>query len=465
MPLITASTHHSSTARLYRVGTLTYTRGALFGVVFWMLLGAFCLQIMEQLPTCMVPLQLRWAHASDALIGFISGSLPAILGMALNPFVGVQSDRHRGKLGRRRPFLIWSTPVVVLSLIALGASDPIASWLTGAFGLASLASVKIGWIGGSMVVFVVANTYIMQVYQFLFVDVIPPDVMGKFVGGYRAIGALGLFAFNRLFLGKAETHAGAIYLLSAALYAGSFLLLVWKVKEGDYPLPPPVGSEGFGTKAGAYLKECFGFSFYWIVYSLSFFYWSALVPLWAFLVFFGTSPSGGLTGYAPTIGLSLAAFGKIRAWSALISVPVFIGVGPLVDRYHPIRICIAGLGLCALAFVGCYFYAQTEASFQFWLNAMIATQAIYMGAYMALLPRLFPSAKYGQFVSANQIFGFSGVIVAPVLCGSMIQAIRDYRFLFAWCAACTFLCLAMCVALYFQWRKLGGDTRYTPPGQ
>ncbi|HCP06607.1 MAG TPA: hypothetical protein DIT30_05190, partial [Verrucomicrobiales bacterium] len=56
--------------RLYRVGSLVYGSRALMTVMFWMLLGDLCLQIMEQLPTSLVPLQLRWAQASDTLIGF-----------------------------------------------------------------------------------------------------------------------------------------------------------------------------------------------------------------------------------------------------------------------------------------------------------------------------------------------------------------------------------------------------------
>ena len=93
----------TTSPKTYRVGTLVYTSRALLIVMFWMLLGDLCLQIMEQLPTSLVPLQLRWATASDTLIGFVSGSLPAVLGILLNPIVGVQSDRHRGRLGRRRP--------------------------------------------------------------------------------------------------------------------------------------------------------------------------------------------------------------------------------------------------------------------------------------------------------------------------------------------------------------------------
>jgi hypothetical protein len=58
----------------------------------------------------------------------------------------------------------------------------------------------------------------MQVYQFLFVDVIPAEVMGKFVGCYRAVGALGAFVFHRYMFGHAEDSTALIYLASTMLY-------------------------------------------------------------------------------------------------------------------------------------------------------------------------------------------------------------------------------------------------------
>ncbi len=448
----------------YRVGTLTYTARGLYSVLFWMLLGDFCLQIMEQLPTSLVPLQLRWADASAALIGFLTGSLPAILGIALNPFIGVQSDRHRGPLGRRRPFLLWSTPVVVLALLGLGFAQPIADTLAGLLGLKAGAA-KIGWIGACMVVFVVANTYIMQVYQFLFVDVIPAKVMGKFVGCYRAVGALGAFVFHRFLFGHAKTDTASIYSLAALLYAVSFLLLVWKVKEGDYPPPPPRSTESKLDIFKSYFRDCFSHGFYWKTYSLSLFFWSALVPFGTFLVFFGTQPGGEATGYAQTVGLSLTEFGKIKGWCSLIGVPVFFLVGPLVDRYHPLRIAMVGLLLSAVTFLACYIFVRDAASLSLWLIINAASQAVYMGSYLAILPRLLPREKYGQFFTANQIFGFSGVVLAPVLCGWLIEGFRDYRLVFLWCAACAGMSFIMCVLLFRQWLKLGGETGYTPPGQ
>ncbi len=451
----------NSGPRTYKVGTLVYTQTALLTVMFWMLLGDLCLQIMEQLPTSIVPLQLRWASASDTLIGFVSGSLPAVLGILLNPVVGVQSDRYRGPLGRRRPFLLWSTPLVMVALIGLGLAKPASQMLAGAFGAGSTDAVEIGWIAGCMVVFVVANTYIMQVYQFLFVDVIPAEVMGKFVGFYRAIGALGAFVFHRFMFGSAETHTALIYIISAVLYGSSFLLLIWKVKEGGYGEPEP--KKGFATSARVYFTECFRDPFYLKVYSLAFCFWSAIVPLWTFLVFFGTKPGQDL-GYAPTLGLSLTEFGEVRGWCSLVQVPIFFLVGPLVDRFHPLRIGMVGMLLTSVTFFANFFLVHDQSSFTFWLILNFVAQAVYLGAYLAILPRLLPRAKYGQFFTANQIFGFAGVALAPVLSGWLLETLKDYRFIYVWCGACTLAGFIMCALLYRNWLRLGGDKSYQPPG-
>jgi len=451
----------TTSPKTYRVGTLVYTSRALLIVMFWMLLGDLCLQIMEQLPTSLVPLQLRWATASDTLIGFVSGSLPAVLGILLNPIVGVQSDRHRGRLGRRRPFLLAATPLVMVALFCLGFAKPASTWIAGVVGASSVAAVEIGWIGGCMVVFVVANTYIMQVYQFLFVDVIPAEVMGKFVGCYRAVGALGAFVFHRYMFGQAESQTAFIYVLSAVLYGVSFFLLIWKVKEGDYEEPPP--KESFVKTTKAYFTECFSSPFYLKTYSLAFCFWSAVVPLWTFLVFFGTKPGQNL-GYAPSLGLSLEDFGHARGWCSLVQVPVFFLVGPLVDRFHPLRVGMVGMLLSSATFFANFFFVHDEGSFTFWLITNFIAQAVYMGAYLAILPRLLPRSKYGQFFTANQIFGFAGVALAPVLCGGLLESVKDYRFIYVWCGGCTLAGFFMCVFLYRHWMRLGGDASYQPPG-
>ncbi len=149
----------SPAPKTYRVGTLNYTRAALVQVMFWMLLGVVFFQLLQMLPSTALPLQLRWAGASDTLIGFKSS------------------------------------------------------------------------------------------LSFLVAEVIPPEVIGKFTGFYRALGALGSLAFTR-----------------------------W--------------------------------AFPWI---------------------------------EPTLGLSLDEFGKVKGWTFLVQIPVFLVVGSFVDRFHPMRVAVVGM--------------------------------------------------------------------------------------------------------------------------
>ena len=452
----------------YSVGTLTYTRAALINVLFWMLWGDFCLVIMESLLPNVVPLQLRWEGANDRVVGLIANSLPAFIAILMGPLVGMQSDRHRGPLGRRRPFLLWSLAPVVLSLVLLGAAKPAGELmhrlLLPLLGSGSTtAACTCVWIAFAAGLFVVFNTYVLQVYQFLFADVIPKEVMGKFIGSYRAIGAFGSFAFNRWILGWVEHHTLHVYALAALLYATAFSLLVWRVREGDYPAPPPKQGGGVWGSLKIFFKESFSQRFYLNLYLIPFFFWASLVPFQTFMIFFATQ--AGQPGYADTLGLTLDQFGKVKGWTFIVQIPIFLLVGPFVDRFHPLRVILVGAFLTGVSFLGCYYFVHSESSLRVCFILNQAASAIYLGSYLALYPRLLPREKYGQFFSANQIFGLVGAVLAPVLCGWYLESVRDYRFIFAWCGVSVLLAFAACVSLFRHWKKLGGDRDYTPPGQ
>jgi len=449
----------------YQVGTLAYSRGGLALVMFWLLGGDFFFQLMESLTPALIPLQLRWAGASDTLIGTLSGSLGAALGFFLYPIAGVQSDRHRGRLGRRRPFLIWCIPPAMLSLVLLGAAKPAGDFLYRIFASLGGAGVTaagctIVWIGVCATVFLVFNVYINQMHVCLFADVIPQQVLGKYVGVSRAVGALGNLAFNRWVLGWAEAYTFHVYLLIALLFAGTFALLIWQVKEGDYPPPPPKQGRGGWAAIKSYLQECFTHPFYLNFYCLSFFFWASLVPL-SFVVFFGTT--SGQPGYAPTLGLPLQEFGQVKGWTFIIQIPVFFVVGFLADWFHPLRVAILGLLLASLSYFACFWFIRDARSLLLWWSVNQGSLAIYLGAIIALSPRLLPRARYGQFISANQTFGFIPLVIGPPLCGLLLESIRDYRYTFVLCGGCTLIAFIASITLYLQWRKLGGDRDCSPP--
>jgi len=107
--------------RIHRRYAPLHPRGVDDGGV-WMLWADLSLQLMENLPN-IIPLQLKWLGASDRLIGFVKDSLQAILTLCYVPVIGMQSDRHRGPLGRRRPFLLWCSIPVCLFLVCLGFAE------------------------------------------------------------------------------------------------------------------------------------------------------------------------------------------------------------------------------------------------------------------------------------------------------------------------------------------------------
>ncbi|MBP6508667.1 MAG: MFS transporter, partial [Opitutaceae bacterium] len=422
-------------------------------------------QLLESLPAAVVPLQLRWEGAGDTLIGF-NGSVSSLIAFLWYPIVGAQSDRHRGRLGRRRPFLLWCILPVVLSLLLLGLAKPAGAQVVeilAGFGLGSritLAGCTIAWVFACLLIFLLFNAYVVQVYACLVADVIPPEVLGKFAGFYRAVGALGSLAFNRWIFGWVEGHTFHVYALIGLIYATAFTLLVWRVKEGTYPPPPPKAAGGRLGAIKGYLQQCFAHPLYLNFYTITFFSWGALAPM-GFMVFFATQ--AGKPGYADTLGLSLQQFGEIKGWTFLVQIPVFLIVGYFVDRFHPVRVAVVGMLFTWLSFLGCFWFIHDERTLLFWMCLNQGSIAIYLGAAMALGPRILPLGRYGQFVSANVIFGISSLIFAPPLVGWLLSELRNYRYVFLFSGFGNLCAFIACITLYLQWKRIGGDKNYRPP--
>ena len=142
---------------------------------------------------------------------------------------------------------------------------------------------------------------------------------------------------------------------------------------------------------------------------------------------------------------------------------MFFLMGPLIDRFHPIRVSLVGLFLISVSYFSCYWFVQGPNSLLVCWTINQGVLAIHLGAGAALTPRMLPRERYGQFFSANQTFGYSSMILVPPIIGWALGTVKDYRYLFIFCGICTTLTFIMLIVLYFQWKKLGGDTHYTPP--
>jgi MFS family permease len=531
-----ASEAAAQTGKLYRVGSLTYTKGALLTVLFWMLWADLALQIMESLQT-IIPIQLERLGASSVLTGLVRDTMQAALTLLILPIIGAQSDRHRSPMGRRRPFLLFSILPISICLISLGYADSISQLL---YGLLSpfAAGLTMKTVGISVIIVFAAgffffNNYTLPVYQYLIADIIPKEVMGKFIGGYRAVGAVAGFLFNKLLFPHVDAHIEYIYITCTLFYAFSFLLLVWRVREGTYP--PHTETKRLGPVAfiKSYSKLCFSHGFYWKIYLTSLFYWAAIVPFYSFgILYFKAAPKGETM---TALNLFPNELGDIRAWTFLIQLAIFPLLGILIDRFHALRFLIAGLvGMASCFALGIFFaYAQphivptlsekdkvlvtvidsrldssgqperservvsvaqiartgaeeltkvdaeapagTRKFFEdkyynhaplwtwAWWFIMMSVLAVIQLSYLAMQPALFPRDSYGQFCAANQWIFSIGLLLAPLICGFVLDLFKDYRMIFIWSSAFFTIAAFMSISLYRHWKRLGGDQNYSPP--
>ena len=122
----------SKSVTIYHCGTLTYTLPRLFFVLFWVVIGSAVIAVGTQLPSIMLPVQLKAMGVSETTKVFLLTTIGQVLNMTVCPYIGVASDWHRGKWGRRIPYIFLSMPPIVLSLVMFGLSGQIgnrlASW-------------------------------------------------------------------------------------------------------------------------------------------------------------------------------------------------------------------------------------------------------------------------------------------------------------------------------------------------
>jgi Na+/melibiose symporter-like transporter len=460
-PALPVLDYDSTGRRVWRVGTLAYTRGGLGNVFLWMLWGDFCLHLMDMgvVPN-VVPLQLKKYGATGFMIGLITGTVMEIMSTVMVAVVSTWSDRHRSRFGRRIPFLLWSTPPLAVCLILLGFSPQLAGWLKahapGALAGISVASLTIGTLAVTLTAYKFFDIVPQSVYYYLWPDVIPARLMGTFTCWFKVVGTLGVMFFNWRLLKHADAHPEWICLLAAALYLFSFLMLVWMVREGDYPPPEPAPTgqllERAAKSVRRYVRECFSHAYYWKIYLFNVCFICGLAPLGTFLVLYGTD----------TLKIGLDRYGSAMAIRDGARLIVFLAMGPLVDRFHPLRAGIVANILACVTGAAAFAFTRGQTSFLVMTVLVFVAVAIFQASTFALGPRILPQKQYGQFCSANGVVYRLGLAAAMPFAGWFFDRV-GYGYLFAWFAAFTLLSSVLIVSLYFDWKRLGGDENYVAP--
>jgi maltose/moltooligosaccharide transporter len=467
------TSHPSATgappAKVFRVGTLTYTKAALFSLFTWLLWGDFCFVLMEAAAPAVLQVNLNDMGAPNWVLGLALSTIPGVLNMAINPAASYCSDRFRSRWGRRIPFLFLATIPLTFFLALLGFSRQLGGWLheviAGGF---SQTAVILTLVCVLVFLFQVFNMVVASVYYYLFNDVVPAEMLARFMSVFRIVGVLAGSVFNWFFLKYAVSHMTEVFLIAAGLYATAFILMCWRVKEGEYPPPPkPEGGAGIIGGIKTFFVESYGIKFYWL-----FFLANTCYAL--------TTVTGAFTILqARSIGVDLEFFGKTTAIAGIVSAALMYPAGILSDRLHPLRVLmwatIALLIIQPLWLVFLFYDFSPAVSHGLFIAITAVTvpaMALYMAAELPMYMRILPKSRYGQFCAANAMVRSFAAIIGGLLIGIALDRLallfptKDYcyRFIPIWSLVFIGASLFFLRRLYADWLKRGGAIAYHPPG-
>jgi maltose/moltooligosaccharide transporter len=469
---MTAPAPVPSQPALYRVGTLTYTRLGVVMVFFWLLWGDFFFTLMEGVNNSIIPLRLIALHSTNYHISMIMTTIPVGIALVFNPIISFRSDRFRSRWGRRIPFIIATLPLLVLSLVGLGWSEPMGAWLhahskfVAAHFSANEAMVMM--ISIFMVLFAFFNTFVNSVFWYLFNDVVPQHLLARFTAFFRVVGAAASSFYLYFIFPHSAHHTPGIFTGAALAYAIGFIVMCCFVKEPVYP-PPPAnvdGGQGAWSSVKTYAFECTR-----TIYVFLFIIAAAQAAIWSSLTF--TNP------FSQATGLSLQEIGDIGTAGSIAGCIFYFIAAWLADRFHPMRLTLIGLAtqvLLATPAQCFWLVAQPSHNTTFWYwmltSICLGAPALAMiGMFGVVTMRLYPKTRYGQFCSAAVIWRSilqipSGLAVGVLLDWIAIKYGQNncYFWLPVYQEFFYAMMLVYAIAVYLLWKRHGGDQDYRPPG-
>jgi MFS family permease len=444
---------------VWRAGTLTYTTGSLIVLFLWLLWGDFSWAMRDRSVAPLAQWYLKSIEVPNLLFALLISTFPAAIGLVLGPIISYKSDRHRSPRGRRIPFLLITTPIAAFGMLGLAATPYISRWVHGHFPDQSEMVVAVLCFGIFWAAFEFATIVASSVFGGLIGDVVPAPLLGRFYGLFRAVSLIDGMIFNYWLIGKADTHYTTILTVIAIFYGVGFMWVCYKVKEGDYPPPPPEPENapgplvGFLAGAKTYFRECFSHSYYVWVFIMLTIASICFMPVNTFMI-----------PYANSLGMSMDAYGKYMALTFTISLILAYPLGWLADIFHPLRMAIGCLlGYLAVTAWGAL-YARDASTFSVALVLHGVLSGCYFTSAASLGLRLFPKSKYAQFASAAGLMGsVFGMVIGPLI-GSLIDVTGNlYHHTFTSGCVLSLIALAAALHVHGKFIRLGGVKNYVAP--
>ena len=434
----------------FTVGTLTYDKKGLWLVFFWLMWNDFSLMLLESV-TGLTGILMRDRGASYTLMATF-GAVGGILGMWINPFFSTWSDRLRTRFGRRRPFLLISTPLFAISLCAIAFMPDLYHFLMK-FNVMSAVLNRIPvngevlFIGMASIVSGLFNGVVLAIFSYYYWDVVPELVLGRFNSITKIVTVSAGMAWNFLIVGYAEHHTKMVYIGVSVFCLSVYLLSVWRVKEGDYPPPEARRTTNVLEPFLDYFRDCFSKPFFlWIFVGTLFFQLGNLGGGYQFFYLrYDLEMDLTTTGWINGVGsIATTIFGVLLGYS----------VGSMIDRLKPIRVIPVSFFVWSLlALISfCYVHDKISAAI---MSALINVNLFVFGvAVGAVTVELFPREKLGQFCSAQAFFYQTIIMILnPLLISPFFDWLKFNRAGYLWSAFFYFLAGLVTIKVYLNWKR------------
>jgi MFS family permease len=427
----------------------------LFG---WLLWGDFAFTFFECIFGRFLPLYLKDLQASNALIGIMGGTIAGGVNILFLPGISQWSDRCRTPWGRRIPFLAVATPITVVALILVGFAPELGGWLHRSVVLRVAPAIPVtAVILTVLCIFVVCfhlfNMVLCNAFNWLVREVVPQEWMARFLSWFRIVSTVSSVFFSWYVFPYIISYRREVCVTVGIFYLVVFLLMCWKVKEGEYP-PARMQEHkpGIIKSFGLYFRDCFSVPLY-----RHYFYAITLFSLGCcagpfYMLFFRNS-----------LGLSMDDMGKIFALELAVKAVTYLPMGWLCDKIVSVRLVIASqVGMLALTLLAFFFITGKNTLILFTVVNSIVWVGWSLGSAM-LAMELFPEEKFAQLSAGANIFGCGVGIVGNYLVGLFMDfSNNNYRIAYLW-AALGGLSFIPLISVYRGWKQHGGPLHYKAP--
>ncbi|HUW82333.1 MAG TPA: MFS transporter [Phycisphaerae bacterium] len=316
-------------------------------------------------------------------------------------------------------------------------------------------------IGIFVVMFHFFDEFVNSVFWYLFADVVPDELLGRFLALFRLVGTAAGALFQAFVFPHAETHMPHIFFGISILYLFGFTVMCWRVKEGEYPPPDDLGEKPSVFKQiKVYLSECFSHPIYIFMFSFTALYYSANVVAFGQIIFIRDA-----------IQLSMKQIGMVGAAVAIVTMIFQYPSGWLVDKFHAVRVTFVTLIFMIPLDFFAFFYLRDLNTYIILAGLKLVVFGLHGAAGMPLYVLVFPRDKYGQFASCNGMMRSTSLMVTGIV-GAMFmdyftnnsQDPWGFRWMFIWMAICQALAAVALFIVFGIWKKRGGAKGYVPPG-